>query len=499
MLAMPEINYIKHLRENEDLSITKICERIGVDWRTAKKYADGEVPIHLLPQKRSGMMFEEGYGALVDDWLEEDLLVKRKLRRTNKRIFEQLREEHQFKGSYRTVSQYIHERKPHIRPEKQERFERLEHPPGEAQVDFGTMQAVREGAYQTVKTLLVSFPNSNAAFGAVLPAENSECFLEGLRQCFKQAGGIPTAIRIDNLVAAVIQVGRGNKRTYTDSFLRFQAHYGFEIQPCNPASGHEKGNVEKKVGYTRNNFFVTEPIMEDFQQLTLWLKAKLEEDRNRPHYEKGTSIEELWQEELKALKQAPLEDLPIYTLEEATTNKYGEIRLDEEKVLIPKAPICQALTIKKEWDSFTCFTKDGEVVYQQQRFYMSKTKPIPWLEIFTHWAFKTRAVCHSRYFQYLPESIQTYIKQEPESLKKRVRGIADLLEKEYTLVQLEELFQEASLLTREVHELRYFLDAKKELCLPEKINENHTPSVLWDHETDLHIYDQQLYQSVVSV
>lgn len=53
---MPEINYIKHLRENENLSITKICERTGVDCRTAKKYADGEVPIHLLPQKRSGMM-----------------------------------------------------------------------------------------------------------------------------------------------------------------------------------------------------------------------------------------------------------------------------------------------------------------------------------------------------------------------------------------------------------------------------------------------------------
>ena len=37
MLTMPEINYIKHLRENEDLSISEIARKVGKDWKTVKK------------------------------------------------------------------------------------------------------------------------------------------------------------------------------------------------------------------------------------------------------------------------------------------------------------------------------------------------------------------------------------------------------------------------------------------------------------------------------
>ncbi|CUB59429.1 hypothetical protein BN2127_JRS10_04942 [Bacillus subtilis] len=43
MLTMPEINYIKHLRENEDLSISEIARKVGKDWKTVKKYADGAI------------------------------------------------------------------------------------------------------------------------------------------------------------------------------------------------------------------------------------------------------------------------------------------------------------------------------------------------------------------------------------------------------------------------------------------------------------------------
>lgn len=97
--------------------------------------------------------------------------------------------------------------------------------------------------------------------------------------------------------AAVVTVGKGEKRTYTDAFLAFQAHYGFEIQPCNPGCGHEKGHVEKKVGYTRSNLFVIEPVMENFNQLACWMQQKMAADRKRLHYKKGITIERLWQEE----------------------------------------------------------------------------------------------------------------------------------------------------------------------------------------------------------
>lgn len=49
MLAMSEINCIKTLRNEKGLSISKIAETMNVNWRTAKKYGDGD----QLPQEKS--------------------------------------------------------------------------------------------------------------------------------------------------------------------------------------------------------------------------------------------------------------------------------------------------------------------------------------------------------------------------------------------------------------------------------------------------------------
>ena len=56
MLAMPEINHIKKLRNVKSLSINKISERTGFSWETVKKYADEDhLPSEVIP-KKGGMM-----------------------------------------------------------------------------------------------------------------------------------------------------------------------------------------------------------------------------------------------------------------------------------------------------------------------------------------------------------------------------------------------------------------------------------------------------------
>ncbi len=40
MLKVPQQQYIRFLREIEGANINEIAETMGVDWRTAKKYAD---------------------------------------------------------------------------------------------------------------------------------------------------------------------------------------------------------------------------------------------------------------------------------------------------------------------------------------------------------------------------------------------------------------------------------------------------------------------------
>lgn len=109
-----------------------------------------------------------------------------------------------FKGSYRTLCNFIEESKAQNDNTDQDKgAERLEHPSGEAQVDFGVMEAVEDGKARDIRLLIMSFPFSNVAFYEPMPSENQECFLEGLKKLFKKAGGVPRKIKIDNLTPAV--------------------------------------------------------------------------------------------------------------------------------------------------------------------------------------------------------------------------------------------------------------------------------------------------------
>jgi hypothetical protein len=56
-------------------------------------------------------------------------------------------------------------------------------------------------------------------------------------------------------------------------FLRFKAHYGFEVTFCNPYAGYEKGNVENKVGYFRRNIFVPLPTVTEVHGFDSALEA----------------------------------------------------------------------------------------------------------------------------------------------------------------------------------------------------------------------------------
>ena len=75
---------------------------------------------------------------VIDAILSDDKRRPAKQRHTAKRIFDRLKEEHQFTGGYTIVKDYV--RSATLR--SQEMFVPLTHPPGEAQADFG--EAVRQ-------------------------------------------------------------------------------------------------------------------------------------------------------------------------------------------------------------------------------------------------------------------------------------------------------------------------------------------------------------------
>lgn len=409
MLKMPQQQYIKFLREVEGLNINEISEAVQIDWRTAKKYADMD-DWNLQIKKRSRIApIMDPFKDIVDTWLAEDQILPRKQRHTGIQIFKRLVKEHQFTGSYRTVSDYTRMKKKEMDLEKAEAYLRLEHPGGEAQVDFCTIKVSKESNLVDYKLLIMSFPYSNSALVQPMPSENQECFLEGLKILFNKAGGVPTRIWFDNLSAAVAGIEKSGERKLRDLFVRFSCHYRFEAIFCNPNSGNEKGNVENKCGYGRRNWCVPISIFESHEKLSEELDELAQKDMDRPHYVKGDLIKVLWESEKIKLNKLPDSDFEVFRFDNAQVNKYGEVIADKMLIKVFSARPGDEMLIRLWWDRIDVLDQHYKVLTSLPRSYTSKTYDIPWVDVFKGFQRKPRGVRHSQFTRMLPPSIQEYI------------------------------------------------------------------------------------------
>lgn len=175
---------------------------------------------------------------------------------------------------------------------------------------------------RTYKLLVVSFPYSNASVVYPIPAENQECFLEALKRCFEHMRSVPLRIWFDNLSAAVVHIEKQGERQLTDAFRRFCAHYRFEAVFCNPYSGHEKGHVENKGGYSKRNGAVPIPLYQSHkQQLVAYFAERAMPDLRRKHYAKDRLIAELWEEDQKRRLLLPEVGFEAFRMTSAVVNK----------------------------------------------------------------------------------------------------------------------------------------------------------------------------------
>ena len=166
---------------------------------------------------------------------------------------------------------------------------RLGWDPGTMQVDFGQADfdyaRRRQGKDALLADVLpVLQPRGVRGFAD----EKDVCVCQGLKDCFEHIGGVPPVIVLDNATEA----GRRWRDVIVESdlFRRLRLHYGFTARFCNPNAGKEKGNVEGKVGYTRRNFFVPVPEVDDLQDYNRGLAETLDaHSEEQLHYEKDSA------------------------------------------------------------------------------------------------------------------------------------------------------------------------------------------------------------------
>lgn len=87
-------------------------------------------------------------------------------------------------------------------------------------------------------------------------------------------GGVPRRGIFDNMKTAVDRIGSGKVRQVNARFAAMASHYLFEPEFCNPASGWEKGQVEKNVQDARRRLWQPLPSFPDLDALNAWLEQR---------------------------------------------------------------------------------------------------------------------------------------------------------------------------------------------------------------------------------
>ena len=292
---------VRHSVLIEGISQREAARIFGIDPRTVAKMLAFSVPPGYRRRQRVCRPKLDAFTGIIDQILEADKLVPKKQRHTSKRVFERLRDDHNFIGGITIVKDYIFTAK----QRQQEMFIPLTHPPGHAQADFGEALAVIGGVEQKIHFLVMDLPHSDACFLKAYPAETTEAFCDAHVAAFAFFGGVPVSILYDNTRIAFARILGDGTRKRTRVFSELVSHYLFEDRFGRPGKGNDKGKVEGMVGYTRRNFMVPKPRFASFDDLNAHLAGrccKRMDDKLRGH--KGT-IGERFEADAERLQPLP--------------------------------------------------------------------------------------------------------------------------------------------------------------------------------------------------
>lgn len=168
-------------------------------------------------------------------------------------IWQRLKDDYGYPGSYSSVRRYI----AHIEPKEVETFTRLNTPAGEEmQVDFGSVGDLFDpssGQTRTAYVFVATLCYSRHQYAELVFDQKVVTWIGLHRRAFEYFGGAPRRVVPDNLKAAVIKA-LVYDAVLGEAYRQMALYYGFMISPNRPYTPRHKGKVENGVHYVQRNF-----------------------------------------------------------------------------------------------------------------------------------------------------------------------------------------------------------------------------------------------------
>ena len=361
-LKMDMVNAILTLKQR-GWSQRRIARELGINRETVAKYINlpdaGPKPATNAPPGSEGSKPANAPPGFVDEAIPKfgpenqcepfRKVVQDKLQSglSRQRIYQDLRDEHGFEGSYYSVRRFV-KRLGQDRPIP---FRRMECLPGEqGQIDFGTAAPIvkSDGTRRRPHVFRIVLSFSRKAYSEVVYRQTTDNFIRCLENAFWHFGGVPRTLIIDNLKAAVKNADWYDPDIHP-KIQSFCEHYGTVILPTRPYTPRHKGKIEKGVEYAKNNALkgrTFSSLQEQNQHLLNW---EMRIADTRIHGTTRKQVGKLFREEEKtSLLLLPAGRFPCFQEAKRSVHRDGHIEVQKSYYSVP--PEYTGREVWARWD-----------------------------------------------------------------------------------------------------------------------------------------------------
>ena len=302
---MALLSVIRRWAFRDGMSIREITRRTGLSRNTIRKYlrSDAVEPKFEMVDRPSKL---DPFADQLSGWLKTEASRSRKQRRTGKQIHADL-VVLGYDGSYSRVAAFIRAWKADRQVQEQTTgrgtFVPLVFMAGEAfQFDWSEDWAILGGERVKLQAAHTKLSHSRAFIVRAYPLQTHEMLFDAHQHAFRVLGGVPRRGIYDNMKTAVDRIGTGKARQVNARFAAMASHYLFEPEFCNPASGWEKGQVEKNVQDARRRLWQRLPAFPHLDALNAWLDEQcIAEWAQIPHGNLPGTVADIWAQEVPDL------------------------------------------------------------------------------------------------------------------------------------------------------------------------------------------------------
>ena len=306
---MEILGKIKRMFFRDKLSLHEITKRTGLSRNTIRRWIrarEEATPPKYRRDKAPGKLTV--FEAALEQALKADAHRAKQDRRTAKALHAQIRADG-YTGGYSQITAFI--RRWRERDGQMPRaFVPLSFEMGEAfQFDWSEEGLVIGGIYRRLQVSHLKLCASRAFWLIAYPSQGHEMLFDAHTRSFIALGGIPRRGIYDNMKTAVDKVSKGKGRIVNARFAVMCAHYLFDADFCNVASGWEKGVVEKNVQDSRRRIWIDAQNRQfgSFDELNVWLgeRCRLLWTQLRHPEHKAFSVAEMLEQERSEMMPVP--------------------------------------------------------------------------------------------------------------------------------------------------------------------------------------------------